>query len=111
MPAAKVHALTARLPRLTRGEGVLETTFDHYAPVGPRRATETGADTDTRARRSVGSDAPDSQTTVRLSVGTSRSLWAISSIDTSRNVSTLALFTNRAGRYMSHTQASLIDTS
>ena len=46
----------------------------------------------------------------RLS-GTFRSLWAISSIDTSRNVSTLALFTNRAGRYMSHTQASPIDTS
>jgi hypothetical protein len=44
-------------------------------------------------------------------LGTSRSLCAISSIDTSRNVRTLALFTKRAGRYMSQTQASPIDTS
>ncbi len=43
--------------------------------------------------------------------GTCRSLCAISSIETSRKVSTLALFTNRAGRYMSHTQASPMDTS
>jgi hypothetical protein len=44
-------------------------------------------------------------------LGTCRSLWAISSIETSRKVSTLALFTNRAGRYMSQTQASAIETS
>jgi hypothetical protein len=44
-------------------------------------------------------------------LGTSRSLCAISSIDTSRNVRTLALFTKRAGRYMSQTQASPMETS
>ncbi|MET8564771.1 GTP-binding protein [Streptomyces flaveolus] len=33
VPAARVHALEQRLPRLTRGEGELETAFDHYAPV------------------------------------------------------------------------------
>ncbi len=43
--------------------------------------------------------------------GTRNSEWAISSIETSRNVSTFADFTNRAGRYMSQTQASPIDTS
>ncbi len=46
-----------------------------------------------------------------LPSGTCSSEWVISSIETSRNVNTLALFTNRAGRYMSHTQASAIDTS
>ncbi|MEU4425964.1 translation factor GTPase family protein [Actinoplanes sp. NPDC024001] len=36
IPAARVHELTRRLPGLTRGEGVLESAFDHYAPVrGP----------------------------------------------------------------------------
>lgn len=41
IPAARVHALAQRLPGLTRGEGALETTFDHYRPVRgaqPRRA-------------------------------------------------------------------------
>jgi ribosomal protection tetracycline resistance protein len=34
--AARVHALQQALPPVTRGEGVLETAFDHYAPVhGP----------------------------------------------------------------------------
>jgi ribosomal protection tetracycline resistance protein len=34
--AANVHALQQALPALTRGEGVLETGFDHYRPVqGP----------------------------------------------------------------------------
>jgi ribosomal protection tetracycline resistance protein len=28
-----VHELEQRLPGLTRGEGALETAFDHYAPV------------------------------------------------------------------------------
>ena len=40
VPAARVHTLSTQLPGLTRGEGVLETTFDHYAPVRgepPRR--------------------------------------------------------------------------
>jgi len=36
VPAAHVHALQQRLPALTRGEGILESTFDHYRPVrGP----------------------------------------------------------------------------
>ncbi|MEJ3743452.1 translation factor GTPase family protein [Actinomycetes bacterium KLBMP 9797] len=36
IPAGSVHELRQRLPGLTRGEGVLETTFDRYEPVrGP----------------------------------------------------------------------------
>ncbi|HEX6447306.1 MAG TPA: translation factor GTPase family protein [Streptosporangiales bacterium] len=36
VPAARVHELQQRLPALTRGEGVLESAFDHYRPVrGP----------------------------------------------------------------------------
>lgn len=31
VPAARVHELRRRLPSLTRGEGVLESEFDHYA--------------------------------------------------------------------------------
>ncbi|MGY0488456.1 GTP-binding protein [Streptomyces sp. WG-D5] len=41
IPAARVRALERQLPALTRGEGVLEAAFDHYAPVredAPRRA-------------------------------------------------------------------------
>jgi ribosomal protection tetracycline resistance protein len=33
IPAASVHQLEQRVPALTRGEGVLECTFDHYQPV------------------------------------------------------------------------------
>ncbi|MBD0839605.1 GTP-binding protein [Streptomyces sp. TRM68416] len=32
VPAAHVHALEQQLPGLTRGEGELESAFDHYAP-------------------------------------------------------------------------------
>jgi ribosomal protection tetracycline resistance protein len=36
IPAARVHQLQRRLPGLSRGEGVLESTFDHHQPVrGP----------------------------------------------------------------------------
>jgi ribosomal protection tetracycline resistance protein len=36
VPAASVHRLEQLLPSLTRGEGVLESEFDHYEPVtGP----------------------------------------------------------------------------
>jgi ribosomal protection tetracycline resistance protein len=36
IPAARVHDLEQQLPTLTRGEGVLESAFDHYQPVtGP----------------------------------------------------------------------------
>jgi ribosomal protection tetracycline resistance protein len=41
IPAAKVHELQRRLPALTRGEGVLDSAFDHHAPVrGPRPVRE-----------------------------------------------------------------------
>jgi ribosomal protection tetracycline resistance protein len=33
IPAARVHELRQELPALTRGEGVLETTFSRYEPV------------------------------------------------------------------------------
>ncbi|MBV7694634.1 translation factor GTPase family protein [Streptomyces sp. TRM70350] len=33
VPAARVHALEQQLPGLTRGEGELDSAFDHYAPV------------------------------------------------------------------------------
>ncbi|MFJ8357111.1 GTP-binding protein [Streptomyces sp. NPDC093984] len=33
VPAAQVHELEQTLPGLTRGEGELESAFDHYAPV------------------------------------------------------------------------------
>jgi ribosomal protection tetracycline resistance protein len=33
IPAARVHELRLQLPALTRGEGVLESTFDRYHPV------------------------------------------------------------------------------
>jgi len=41
LPAGEVHAVQQRLPALTRGEGVLESAFDHYRPVrgpAPERA-------------------------------------------------------------------------
>lgn len=42
VPAARVHALGRRIPGLTGGEGVLESAFDHFAPVSggevPERA-------------------------------------------------------------------------
>ncbi|WP_369216681.1 GTP-binding protein [Streptomyces flavofungini] len=41
IPAGQVHALEQRLPGLTRGEGELESAFDHYEPVrgtAPARA-------------------------------------------------------------------------
>ncbi len=36
IPVTHVHALQQQLPPLTRGEGIVESTFDHYQPVrGP----------------------------------------------------------------------------
>ncbi|MEW2403158.1 translation factor GTPase family protein [Streptomyces sp. NPDC046862] len=40
VPAARVHRLEQRLPGLTRGEGELESVFDHYAPVAPGAVPE-----------------------------------------------------------------------
>ncbi|MFJ6080208.1 GTP-binding protein [Streptomyces sp. NPDC092369] len=33
VPAGRVHELGRRIPGLTRGEGELESVFDHYAPI------------------------------------------------------------------------------
>jgi ribosomal protection tetracycline resistance protein len=33
IPAARVHELQQQLPALTRGEGMLESAFDHYEPI------------------------------------------------------------------------------
>lgn len=44
VPAARVHALGQRIPGLTGGEGVLESAFDHFAPVS-------GGELPERARR------------------------------------------------------------
>lgn len=33
IPAARVHELRRRMPGLTRGEGLVESAFDHYQPV------------------------------------------------------------------------------
>jgi ribosomal protection tetracycline resistance protein len=38
LPAARVHELQQQLPALTRGEGVLESSFSHYQPVRGRPA-------------------------------------------------------------------------
>ncbi|MBU2666851.1 TetM/TetW/TetO/TetS family tetracycline resistance ribosomal protection protein [Actinoplanes bogorensis] len=35
VPAARLRALETAVPGLTRGEGVLETTFDSYQPISP----------------------------------------------------------------------------
>ena len=36
VPAARVHELRQQIPHLTRGEGVMESSFDHYEPVRGR---------------------------------------------------------------------------
>jgi ribosomal protection tetracycline resistance protein len=37
IPVTRVHELRQQIPPLTRGEGVMESSFDHYEPVrGPR---------------------------------------------------------------------------
>lgn len=33
VPARRVHAVERRVPELTRGEGIFESTFDHHRPV------------------------------------------------------------------------------
>ena len=43
VPAARVHTLSTQLPGLTRGEGVLETTFDHYEQVRGDPPSRSGA--------------------------------------------------------------------
>ncbi len=52
IPATGVHSLTRQLPGLTRGEGVLETSFHHHRPVeGPAPTrSRTGPDPGDRRR-------------------------------------------------------------
>src|SRR5579859_1029605 len=69
-----------------------------------------------RAARSTAGPGPRDLLRVRnqeiyFGSGSSKSLWASSSILTSLNVTTLTFFTKRAGRYISHTQASCMTTS
>jgi ribosomal protection tetracycline resistance protein len=44
IPAARVHELELQLPSLTRGEGALETAFDHYEPVRGSRPSRARTD-------------------------------------------------------------------
>jgi ribosomal protection tetracycline resistance protein len=44
IPAARVHALQQQLPALTRGEGVLESSFDHWQPVAGAAPTRSRTD-------------------------------------------------------------------
>jgi ribosomal protection tetracycline resistance protein len=44
IPAAQVHQLQQQLPALTRGEGVLESAFDHYQPAGGPTPTRPRSD-------------------------------------------------------------------
>jgi ribosomal protection tetracycline resistance protein len=44
IPAAQVYELERRLPSLTRGEGVLESEFDHYQPVRGEIPTRSRSD-------------------------------------------------------------------
>ena len=48
--AAKVHELQQLLPGLTRGEGVLASTFDHYQPMRGETPTRPRTDRDPRNR-------------------------------------------------------------
>jgi ribosomal protection tetracycline resistance protein len=43
VPAAREHGLERALPGLTRGEGTLESAFDHYRPTTPSRSAGAGA--------------------------------------------------------------------
>ena len=44
IPAARVHELRQQLPALTRGEGVVECTFDRYEPVSGTIPTRSRSD-------------------------------------------------------------------
>ncbi|WP_327358566.1 translation factor GTPase family protein [Streptomyces sp. NBC_01304] len=51
IPAAHVHDLEQRLPPLTRGEGLLESAFSHYAPVRGRAPSRPRTDHDPLHRK------------------------------------------------------------
>ncbi len=44
IPAARVHKLQQHLPKLTRGEGVLESAFDHHEPIRGQAPTRPRTD-------------------------------------------------------------------
>jgi ribosomal protection tetracycline resistance protein len=48
--AARVHELQQRSPALTRGEGVLASTFDHYRPIPGEPPSRPRTDRDPRNR-------------------------------------------------------------
>ena len=51
IPAARVHDLEQQLPALTRGEGVVESAFDHYEPVRGTPPTRPRTDHNPRDRK------------------------------------------------------------
>ncbi|MFL6123089.1 GTP-binding protein [Actinophytocola sp.] len=51
IPAERVHALSQRLPTLTRGEGALESVFDHYRGVAGEAPTRPRSDHNPLNRR------------------------------------------------------------
>jgi len=51
IPADRVHELQRQLPSLTRGEGVLESSFDHYQEVRGAVPSRPGSDHDPLNRR------------------------------------------------------------
>ncbi|MFJ2767904.1 GTP-binding protein [Streptomyces sp. NPDC087300] len=51
IPAKQVHALEQQLPGLTRGEGELESAFDHYEPVRGTPPTRARTDHDPLSRK------------------------------------------------------------
>ncbi|MEV8565105.1 translation factor GTPase family protein [Streptomyces sp. NPDC051322] len=51
IPAASVHRLGQQLPTLTSGEGVLESTFDHYQLAGAEIASRPRTDRDPLDRK------------------------------------------------------------
>jgi ribosomal protection tetracycline resistance protein len=71
LPAARANDLQRRLPRLTGGEGALESSFDGYEPVAGdqptrRRTTPNPASGsgERLGRRETGSNAPDASTKI-----------------------------------------------
>ncbi|MEH0934197.1 translation factor GTPase family protein [Micromonospora psammae] len=51
VPAGRVHAVERRLPALTRGEAIFESTFDHHRPVRGEPPTRARWDHDPTDRR------------------------------------------------------------
>ncbi|WP_307849214.1 GTP-binding protein [Micromonospora sp. U56] len=51
VPARRVHAVQQRLPTLTRGEGIFESTFDHHRPVHGEPPTRPRSDHDPTDRK------------------------------------------------------------